>query len=417
MPPDLRSTHTRVRCMPKHHSACHLAPLAFSTPHPLVMALSLHSSKKWTAFKFAAFNRASKMMRLGHIPPTLVSYLTAGKSARAILDNVDAPDENDFCAFEVEEILFKVHMSLFRLEIWWSPADAYGHAPPPDDNIASPVFLSETAENFRYFLWDLQAFPHELSNLQSGGADVAVVVDRALRIAEMARKHNFSPLETYALESLRQFVLSPYFHSSSTTQHCRSLSVATSSPLGHDLLRDLSRRLIHRILRRKLSLDPALVSFVEADSDPRLREIRGAVYYRQLVDMERHLEGRAATQPVFPAAMDVERRMRFLAAHISLSALAAQLHASAPPIPAGGCRAHSRCLLAWESVWASVAVASGAGALGSADVLGRLHAMMVPLKRMVSETPTLSIDCGLASLEAVVARRDDIIDGLMEYFL
>lgn len=83
------------------------------------------------------------------------------------------------------------------------------------------VVLSDTAENFRYFLWDLQAFPHELFQMQQG-SDVPHVVERPLNIAEMANKHSLAALEARALMSLRHFILSPYFHSASPTQHCRA---------------------------------------------------------------------------------------------------------------------------------------------------------------------------------------------------
>lgn len=144
--------------------------------------------------------------------------------------------------------------------------------------------------------------------------------------------------------------------------------------------------------------------------------MQGVIYYTQLVDMERPLDGRADTQPVFPAGMDVERRMRFLAAHVSLSALSVQLHTGAPPLPPSGCPSHSLCLRAWEELWVRAAEESDASSFGSADILGKLRAMMASLKRKVSEAPTMSIDCSLAALEAAVTLRDDIINGLMDHF-
>ncbi|KAJ7464743.1 hypothetical protein B0H11DRAFT_2051043 [Mycena galericulata] len=372
------------------------------------MICSLHAPPKWVIFKVAALNRASRLMR--HLAHTPVRHLGPGKSTRDFLEAKDELHSEEFSVFEVEAILFKVHMSILRLEIY-SPADP--SFSEKENKMANPVVLSEKAENFRSFLWDLQAFPYELSHLRKSDIDVTHVIDRGLRIAEMAQKHNFTVLEARALESLRHFVLSPYFHSASSAQQCRALRVATQSAQGHDLLRDLSRRLIRQILHNKSSLDPALISLVEADAQ--LCKIRGAVYYRQLVDMERRLEGRAGMQPVFPTSIDIERRMRFLEAHNALSALSAQLSAHAPPVPSDGCPSHSLCLLSWEKIWARAAVESHAPSLGSADVLGRLRALMLLLKRMVSETPTVSIDCGLAALEAVVTLRDGIIDGLLDH--
>ncbi|KAJ7868275.1 hypothetical protein B0H13DRAFT_2064360 [Mycena leptocephala] len=321
--------------------------------------------------QIAALNRVSRLIRRMHLSPTLVSYPRTGKSGRplcVVSKDPDAQDLDGFGMFEVEQTLFKVHMSLFRLKIW-SPADSLGSADSSGNTPADPVILSDTVENFRFFLWDLQAF---------GDSDVIHLVDRLLSITEMANKHNLSVLETHAVESLRHFVMSPYFHSTSSAQHCRALRIAANSTLSSNLLRDLSHRLIHHTIRRS----------------PRLQKLQGAIYYRQLIDMEQYFDDRGSVQPVFPP-MDVERRMRFLAAHNSLSALSARLCTSAPVLPSSGCSSHS--------------------ALG--DILGRLRVMMPLLRRMVSQAPTMSIDCGLAALEAAVALRDEIIDGLLDYFM
>ncbi|KAJ6583932.1 hypothetical protein DFH09DRAFT_263968 [Mycena vulgaris] len=382
----------------------------------MAFSLALHSPPKWVLFRLAALKRA-RLMR--HLTPTLASkfYLGAERSSdEPPSDQLHDLEENsldEFVYIEVEQTVFKVHVSLFRLEAWM-PVDNVDSAYNPSENTADPIILSDTAENFRYFLWDLQAFPHELSHLTDDDCEIFHVVGRLLNIAEMANKHNLSALEARALESLRYFVLSPHFRSAPSAFHCRALSLATRSNLGHDLLRDLSRRLIHHILRQPASLDPALVSIVEQNH--RLRKIQGIIYYRQLVDMEQHIDGRATTQPVFLPSTNVERRMRFLAAHISLSTLSARLWANAPPFPTGGCPSHSLCIRAWENIWGQAAAASQTAPLGSADVLGRLRAMMPILNPMVRDAPTISIECGLAALEAVVSLRDGLINGLMDHF-
>ncbi|KAJ7490479.1 hypothetical protein FB451DRAFT_1389265 [Mycena latifolia] len=374
----------------------------------MAFSSALHSPPQWIVFRLAALKRASRVIR--RLTPPHALDLRADRSEKP--PSAGNPLD-EFIFIEVEQTLFKVHISLFRLELW-SPVQSDNSAHSSrQNNTADPVVLSDTAENFRYFLWDLQAFPHELSHMQDGDSDTDHVVGRLLNIAEMANKHSLSSLEARALESLRHFVLSPYFHSASSTQHCRALSLAIRSTAGHALLRDLSRRLIQRIVRHP-SPDPALIRLIEQDQ--RLRTIQGAVYYRQLVDMEQHLPGQTAAQPVFPPSMDVERRMRFLAAHISLSALSARLFAAAPPLPPSGCPSHSMCSLAWEDMWAQATATCQSPSLGSADVLGRLRTMAPVLNRMVSEAPTMTVECGLAALEAIGSLRDDIIDGLMNHF-
>ncbi|KAJ7250033.1 hypothetical protein B0H12DRAFT_1072216 [Mycena haematopus] len=386
----------------------------------MAISFTLDPPQKWLVLRLAALNRASRLIRRMHLGPSLAlpCHSRTGKfkpALRVISRHPDGSGLNDFVVFKVEETMFNVHMSLFLLKIW-SPVDSV-NSTGPENITADPVILSDTAENFRFFLWDLHTFPYELVHLHTDDSNVIQVVDRLLRITETAQKHNLSVLEIHALESLRQFVLSPYFRSVSSIAHCRALKIALSSNQNQNLLDDLCRRLTYHILRRKSTLadDSDLISLVEGDS--RLKKIRGAVYYRQLIDIERRLDDRAAEQPELSPVKDMERRMRFLAAHVSLSALSARVCASPPLIPCCDCSSHSACLLAWEETWTSAVAASETRFFGSVDILGRLRHMMPLLKRMVPAATTISIECGLAALEAVVALRDDIMDSLLNHFV
>ncbi|KAJ6504724.1 hypothetical protein C8R47DRAFT_1209985 [Mycena vitilis] len=376
----------------------------------MAISFTLDSPSNWIIFRLATLNRASRLVRRMHLGPRLVSYPRARKSERAPRTITEVPEADDldrFIVFEVEQILFKVHMSLLRLKIW-SPTDSQSTAA----NSSPPTVIAETAKDFRFFLWDLQAFPHELLQLHTGDSGVTHVVDRLLNITEMATKHKLPVLETHALESLHSFVLSPYFLAVSSAQHCRCLKLAASSSLRPNLLRDLSRRLIHIILRRRSTPPDDVLPTVEAN--PRLQKIQGGIYYRQLIDMEQYLDGRMAAEPLFPPTMDVERRMRFLAAHNSLSTLSSRICASTPLLPSRGCTSHTECLCAWDEMWAAAVARTKPTA---ADILGKLRSMTLILQRMVSEDPSMPIDCGLAALEAVVALRDDIIEGLSDHFV
>ncbi|KAJ6622658.1 hypothetical protein B0H10DRAFT_893920 [Mycena sp. CBHHK59/15] len=423
-----------------YRSPTHVCCLIFWA---MAFSLGLHSPPKWLVFRSVALNRVLRLMR--RLTLTLAShpylYTDPGKSDRSPCSYSDGQDpmgKDDFCVFEVEGTQFKVHISLLHLEIYHPSPSVYSAEPLVEDHAITDgpaaVALTDTAENFRYFLWDLQALcecfnwlfdsispkpdssPHELSLLRTNNLDINItpILDRLLNITEMARKHNLAPLEARAVESLRQFILSGYFHSASPTQHCRILNLAVRHA---DLLADFSRRLTSHILRRAAPLDPALVLAMEEHA---LRRPLGAVYYCELVAMERRLEGRAATQPVFPRALGVERRMRLLAAHSALTALWAHLRACPPPLPPPrGCRAHARCLSAWAGIWgeAAAAAADEAEVLGSADVLGRLRAMAPVLRGMVSETPWMTVECALAALEAVYTLRDQIVEGLVDLFV
>ncbi|KAJ7160158.1 hypothetical protein C8R46DRAFT_1285585, partial [Mycena filopes] len=393
----------------------------------MTISLTLDSSREWLPFRLAVLKRALRLIRRNtHLGPRLLSsYRLPGKAVGRTLNSKPPreplvqeetesvlDDEDEFCIFEVEQTLYKVHHSLFNLKIR-SHAD-FVPASPRDPS--GTVVLQETAENFRFFLWDLQAFPYELKRLKRDSSNLPHVVNRLLSITEMAIKHDLSVLETHALDSLRNFVLSPYFCSASSNEYCRTLRIATTitAQTPNPLLRDLTARLVQQILHHRQPTDPALLHL--AETDPRLHTILGALYYCELIATEARLADRASTQPVFPPGMDLERRMRFLAAHISLSALSTRLCASAPPLPARGCRSHSACLDAWADVWATAGAVSNTSWIGSADVLGRLCGMMVLVGQMVSESPTISIDCGLAALEVVGLLHDKVVDGLLDHF-
>ena len=53
---------------------------------------------------------------------------------------------------------------------------------------------------------------------------------------------------------------------------------------------------------------------------------------------------------------------------------------------------------------------------GSADVLGRLKAMMLSLRKSLCGSSGLTLQCKMTALEAITALRDEIIGGLMVHF-
>ncbi|KAF7348204.1 hypothetical protein MSAN_01773500 [Mycena sanguinolenta] len=394
------------------------APFACSVFLLMTISFAPYPPPKWLMLRRTALKRASRLIRHMHLAMgpslALLSYplvrpLKPEPPLRAVLRDPDACGLDNFVVFDVEQTLFKVHLSLFLLKTW-SPADFVDST----SITINPVILSETAENFRFFLWDLHAFPYELVHLHAGDSNVIQVVGRLLNITEMAQKHNLSVLEIHALRSLHDFVLSSHFHSISSGQHCRALKIAlTTSVFSENLLDDLSRRLIYHILRRKSELahESDFLSLVERDS--RLRKVRGAVYYRQLIDVERRPDNQEP-EFEFPPVLAKDMEERCLRAHISLSALSARVCASAPLIPSCDRSSHSA---AWEEIWASAVAVSETRFMGSVDILGRLRHMMPLLKRMVPAATMMSVGCGLAALEAVVALRHDILDSLLDHFV
>jgi hypothetical protein len=149
-----------------------------SLPLPLSLmaassCLALHSPPKWIGSRLAALTRlASRLIQLH----TLVTFhLRRDISPSACSGDCDEKAAEDFLFFEVEQTFFKVctsahaahsrrqtnhrcrqvHMSLFHFGVWPLPHPV---AKPLSEYIpADIIVLSDTADNFRYFLWDLQA--------------------------------------------------------------------------------------------------------------------------------------------------------------------------------------------------------------------------------------------------------------------
>ncbi|KAK7048736.1 hypothetical protein R3P38DRAFT_2871195 [Favolaschia claudopus] len=385
------------------------------------MALSrkLVSPPDWLSFRLAALSRLSSVLirqRLHLSLPGLSSILEAHprSSERNRLSTSDLFERDggvDWIVFEVEHTLFKVHRSLFLLKTRPSIRSEKGGIPLTFCEISSG-----TADCFRHFLHDLRSFPHELSNLRFDDSDVGHVMDRLLNITEMAIKHSLPVLEFHALKSIHHSILSRHLHCMSSAQLCRLLKIAFSSSRSQNLLADLPRRLIHTILRRKSALDTDFLSLIK--TDPRFEKVEAVFYYRQLIDMDTEPRGTDAEE-ITQSCIDSDptERARFAAAHKSLSTLFECLSTSAPLSPHTDYSLCHPCLLSWQDIWLSTVTASESSQpLSRTDVLGRLRHMQPLLKRLVSGTPTMCIDCGLAALEGVVALREDILDGLMGHF-
>lgn len=231
----------------------------------------------------------------------------------------------------------------------------------------------------------------------------------------MTNKYGFSSYEIWAIENIYLLAKNPtgFLRNSSPEVCARVLNVAVLCN-SQKLLDRVTHCLTARILWFNMRPGPVL-AIAEMYG---LHKIMGVAYYRELIDLERvSYDGVMATQLVFPSSLDLERRMRFLAAHHSLVSLWEQLRVTPPSFQADGCAYHIQCIVAWQNIWLDAGNADQTLRCGSADVLGRLKSMMMNLRKTLMENPSMSVQCTLAALEAISSAREDIIDGLLDHFI
>jgi hypothetical protein len=239
-------------------------------------------------------------------------------------------------------------------------------------------------------------------------------LEKLLNIAELTNKYCIASYESWALERILSLAQSPvgFLRHAPPAICARVLNIAALS--NHKrLLETTTQRLVARMLWSDVDRQ-AILSVAEARG---LRSLQGVAYYRELVDLERlSYDGYTATRPIFPASMGLERRMRFLAAHHSLTNLWECVRTSPPVFIESGCGSHTECLTAWTELWVDAAEANQTLRHGSADVLGRLKSMMILLKKTMMESNCITLGCMLSALEAITITRDEIVAGLMDHF-
>jgi hypothetical protein len=147
-----------------------------------------------------------------------------------------------------------------------------------------------------------------------------------------------------------------------------------------------------------------------------LRALQGAGYYRQLINMEPFHDNLDTIKACIPLTMSAEQLMRLVLAHRSLLKLWDHLRACPPTLCPSGCPSHTECSIHWEHMWLEAGAANETLYHGSADVLGRLKAVMLCLRKSLRDASGLTLQCKMTALEAITALRDEIIDGLMDHF-
>ncbi|KAG5730026.1 hypothetical protein E4T56_gene20187 [Termitomyces sp. T112] len=319
---------------------------------------------------------------------------------------------NGFCVFQVENTLFNVHQIMLSREP--SAFDDMLCLPRPADDIEgneeNPVLLTDTAQQFRDFLWALYAPPNELF--------LETSIDRLLNVAMVANKYCLSSLEAWTINRIYSLAKDP---TSSLPLHSIPLGICARM-LDIAILcdhRNLQNLVTQVLISRTLwySASPEVVLGIAEKHA--LRTLIGVCYYRQLISLE-HSLGRGnsrVTQTVFPASMDVDKRMHFLAAHHSLLNLWEGIRAIPPALSCEGCPSHVDCEVAWQHMWRSACEMDEMLRPSSADVLGRMKALMLGLRKAMADAPSMSIQCKMSALEAITEIRDEVIDGLIQHFM
>ena len=257
------------------------------------------------------------------------------------------------------------------------------------------------------------------SQLYSVSEIDSLPLERVLNVAELAHKYCIASYEDWALERLLLLAQSGHvsLRQASSALHARALNIAALSD-HKPLLDALTQRLIPRILWSDMDRRPIL----DIAGRHGLSKLQGVIHYKELIAYERaaYAAGhKPADYPLFPSEVDSDpqRRQELLAAHHSLLNLWECIKANPPHfMEPHDCPTHLDCLATWSDLWAHAAEAQQTERLPTADVLGRLKAMMILLKKALRESEGISLGCSLAALESITVEREDIVAGLMSHF-
>ncbi|KAI0287270.1 hypothetical protein BC826DRAFT_917428 [Russula brevipes] len=349
------------------------------------------------------------------------------------------------CIILVQNTLFNVHRttlskdsssfsSMFSLPQGDNPAEGQS-----DDN---PVILvGDTASQFRNFLWALYALPHELLQVHSNIGHLTRLID----IASISNKYSFKSLETWALDVIvdtitRRGPSSPPFP-------LAGLSHAPASPAqtyllpaqftNNEQIVALVRlaqmcqheRLLNTMvesLRRHMGSSPqnAYMAMTLAD-ELDLRVLRGAAYL-EVMQKAVVVVRRAGTGPV-EGEIDADGRlvvsaaqqMRLLSGYYRLTMAWEQLRTVPPNFdhaPSCGVNWHqSGCMQSWQEFWREKSKSETVLALGLADVLGRLRAVLKEFDKWGSAT-YMHHDCRMLARRAINEKLKAAQDALPDLF-
>jgi hypothetical protein len=349
--------------------------------------------------------------------------------------------------------------------------------------------LSDTIDQFRDFLRVLYSLyvllifcevrlpvcrPQHLPKLEIGDNGIRKL-PHLLNVAELAQKYAFSSFELWAIEHIHLIIADSSFYLPSPGFALGHSATGDLDPdnfvtriieicvLGNhsELLDLLLQKLMTRILWYDFLAGPRLTDMINklASRNSALRRLRGVVNYRRLIDLESASSASSMynhTQPHFPSSLDLETRMKLLAAHHTLTSIWTRLSVHPPPLPvaegydsltarykAAPHSPHEKCLHTWTDLWSrafhrtdsafcvhgsstnllSPSLSSDSDTLPmgtkitSAAVLRKLKRTMLLLRKSTTESDSICVECSMGGLEALALIRDEIIESLDEMFV
>lgn len=365
-----------------------------------------------------------------------------------------------FCVLRVKNKLFKVHKSVLeRDNSAFSKMFRFHPSQADDTDDTNPICLSDSVDQFRDLLRVLYSFPKELPKLDIDGSN-RNKLPRLLNVGELALKYRFTTLETWAVEHLRLIISDDSFcltddgarkelDIDDTMARVLEFSVAGDH---HSLLDAVVKKLMTQVLWHDFFPGLRLLEVSERHSlqSTSLHRLLGVLYYRMLVTLETTEPTSTHTQPIFPPLMNLEKRMRFLSAYQSLTAVWNRLCSSPPPLPVSEPQddditlsdfpthlntlpdPHTSCTKAWTQHWFAAAQqvnashhrcheSSRAGLNHShsspAAVLANLKQMMLILRKGTADSRTMCPQCSMDGLEAIALIRDEVIESLGDMFV
>ncbi|KAJ7600854.1 hypothetical protein C8J56DRAFT_911453 [Mycena floridula] len=360
-----------------------------------------------------------------------------------------------FCVLRVQNKLLKVKKSILdRDNSAFSKMFQFHSSSESNDE---PICLSDKSAEFCDLLHILDAFPTNLPTIEMDETSCRKV-GHLINVAEMAHKYVFRTVEQWAVSSISTIVAEPNSFepapvgiSDLDDTIARILEIAT---IGHhaSLLDTVTRKLITHILWYNLFPGPRLLEVAErhCHQNPAVNRVLGVLYYRMLVNLETTKHGNSPIamppQPKFPPRMNIEKRMRSLAAQQELTNIWNRLSSTPPPLPSAEPRddvtlsdfplhftslpnPHSCCIKTWSTLWLDavrhVMAHRRAEAnvcfhdhrdVNPAAVMENLKQIMLWIRSATSSSNSICVECSLGGLEAIAMIRDEIIDSLAGMF-
>ncbi|KAI0247455.1 hypothetical protein BJV78DRAFT_1276894 [Lactifluus subvellereus] len=367
------------------------------------------------------------------------------RQASEIVHDEDYYLSDGSCIILVENTLFNVHRttlskdsssfsSMFSLPQGDKPAEGQS-----DDNPV--VLVGDTVSQFRNFLWALYALPHELLQVHSNLANLTRLID----IASISNKYSFKSLETWALDVIvdtvtRRSSPSPQFPLAGLCHGPASPAQTYTHPAqltNYEQIIALVRlaqmcqheRLLNTMvesLRKHMSSSPqnAYIAMTLAD-ELDLRVLRGAAYLevmqKAVVVVRRPGPGPVEGEIDANGRLVVSatQQMRLLSGYYRLTMAWEQLRTVPPNFdhaPSCGVNWHqSGCMQSWQEFWREKTKSETVLALGLADVLGRLRAVLKEFDKWGSAT-YMHHDCRMLARRAINDKLKAAQDALPDLF-